>query len=133
MSDSLLKPVCRVCGADAVWVAEEAVHRHAKQPFEDQSTFCDRYGYPIEVTYEMHCTNVTETVDILAGDAALKNMRQAITDIGVGLEFARGFRVGRDAAAQVCRDRSNNWLLCRGLDGVACADAIEKLEPKGRQ
>ncbi len=63
-------------------------------------------------------------------NTALKSMRQAITDVGVGLEFARGFRAGRDAAAQVCRDRSNDRLLCRGLDGVTCADAIEKLEPK---
>ena len=42
------KLVCALCGA-AARLADDGFYRHAKQPFEDQSTFCDRYGYPIPV------------------------------------------------------------------------------------
>jgi hypothetical protein len=40
---------CSICGA-AAYFADDDCFRHANQPFEDQSTFCDRYGYPIPVT-----------------------------------------------------------------------------------
>ncbi len=40
--------VCAICGADAV-LDEEGAYRHAKRPFEDQSMFCDRQGYPVKV------------------------------------------------------------------------------------
>lgn len=40
--------VCFSCGAEAVFVASEGVWRHANQPWEDQSQFCDRYGYPVQ-------------------------------------------------------------------------------------
>jgi hypothetical protein len=39
---------CRLCGAPA-YLAPDGVYRHANEPFEDQSTFCDKYGYPIPV------------------------------------------------------------------------------------
>ena len=38
--------VCALCGADAR-LADDGYYRHAKQPFEDVSTFCEKYGYPI--------------------------------------------------------------------------------------
>ncbi len=40
---------CSLCGSPA-YLDEDGFHRHANDPFEDASTFCDRYGYPIMVT-----------------------------------------------------------------------------------
>lgn len=40
--------VCALCGADAKFSAD-GTWRHARRPFEDQSTFCDKYGYPIPI------------------------------------------------------------------------------------
>lgn len=40
---------CKLCGAYAEFRVDEGVYRHANQPFEDASTFCDKYGYPIPV------------------------------------------------------------------------------------
>jgi hypothetical protein len=42
--------VCTLCGSDAKWDNDDnGAWRHAKQPYEDNSTFCSRYGYPIQV------------------------------------------------------------------------------------
>jgi hypothetical protein len=40
--------VCTLCGADA-HLAADGVYRHTKDALQDASTYCDRYGYPIEV------------------------------------------------------------------------------------
>lgn len=39
---------CQICGA-AAYLTPEGVYRHANDPFEDASGFCDKYGYPIPV------------------------------------------------------------------------------------
>lgn len=38
---------CKLCGAFAERRGD--CFRHANEPFEDGSGFCDRYGYPIDV------------------------------------------------------------------------------------
>lgn len=39
---------CTRCNA-AAYEAEPGVFRHANEPFEDSSLFCESYGYPIQV------------------------------------------------------------------------------------
>lgn len=44
--------VCTICGSQAKWEPEAQVWRHAGEPSSDAfltQTFCDKYGYPIEV------------------------------------------------------------------------------------
>jgi hypothetical protein len=40
--------VCTICNSPA-YIADDGFFRHANDGFEDGSTFCDKYGYPIKV------------------------------------------------------------------------------------
>lgn len=53
------KLVCRLCGSDA-HLAKDGEYRHAKQGWEDASTFCEKYGYPIPVLHQECATLARE-------------------------------------------------------------------------
>lgn len=42
------KVVCSDCHAEVEFIEKEMVWRHKNKPHEDQSGFCQRYGYPVK-------------------------------------------------------------------------------------
>lgn len=45
------KMVCKLCGCQAKWSEDELVWRHKVDTEQElfDSSFCDKYGYPIDV------------------------------------------------------------------------------------
>lgn len=71
VKDSFTVQVCKLCGSEAEFCADENVWRHKGDPSDKRyftQTFCNRYGYPIEVEpapkgFPMYCRDIKQLCD----------------------------------------------------------------------